>query len=68
MKKEELLDIISNVNVDVNSETALQAVELYIQFLYFEKFVHSTVTALLIAFIAFVGWVAYLVFKNITIE
>jgi hypothetical protein len=65
MKKEELLDIISNVNVDVNSETALQAVELYIQFLYFEKFVHFSVSAL---FIAFVGWVAYLVFKNITIE
>ena len=61
MKKEELLDIISNVNVDVNSETALQAVELYIQFLYFEKFANFAVSAL---FMAFAGWMVYLVFKN----
>ena len=61
MEKEELLDIISNVNVDVNSETALQAVELYIQFLYFEKFANFAVSGL---FMALAGWMVYLTFKN----
>jgi len=62
MKAEELINTLSNVNVDVNSETALQAVELYIQFLYFEKILHISLAVL---FLAFAAWIIlYLVIKH----
>ena len=61
MKAEELINTLSNVNVDVNSETALQAVELYVEFLYFEKFANFAIS---ITFISFAAWIMYLMFKN----
>lgn len=61
MKAEELINTLSNVNVDVNSETALQAVELYVEFLYFEKI---TNISLGITFLALCAWLMYLLFKN----
>ena len=61
MKAEELINTLSNVNVDVNSETALQAVELYVEFLYFEKFANIGLATL---FIAFAAWIMYLVVKH----
>ena len=61
MKKEDLINTLSNVNVDINSETALQAVELYVEFLYFEKFANFAIGGL---FIALSGWIVYLMLTH----
>ena len=61
MQAEELINTLSNVNVDINSETALQAVELYIEFLYFEKFATLTIGGL---FLLFAGWIVYLMLTH----
>jgi len=61
MKAEELINTLSNVNVDVNSETALQAVELYVEFLYFEKYASFGFATV---FLAFAGWIVYLMVKH----
>ena len=61
MKAEELINALSNVNVDVNSETALQAVQLYVEFLYFATLVKFTTGVLCMAFVA---WVVYLMVKH----
>jgi hypothetical protein len=61
MKAEELINTLSNVNVDVNSEAALQAVELYVEFLYFATLAKLTTGVLCMAFVA---WVVYLMVKR----
>lgn len=61
MKAEELINALSNVNVDVNSETALQAVELYVEFLYFATLAKFATGVLCMAFVA---WVVYLMVKH----
>ena len=37
MKREDILNILSDINI--NSETAIDAVELYVKFMYFEKII-----------------------------
>jgi len=37
MKTEDILNILSDINI--NSETAVEAVELYVKFMYFEKII-----------------------------
>ena len=61
MKAEELINALSNVNVDVNSEAALQAVELYVEFLYFATLAKFITGVLCMAFVA---WVVYLMVKR----
>ena len=46
MKKEELLSVLSDINI--NSETALEAVSLYIKYLYFEQFIQTAMGLLLL--------------------
>ena len=57
MKAEELINTLSNVN----SETALQAVELYVEFLYFATLAKFATGVLCMAFVA---WVVYLMVKH----
>ena len=46
MKKEDILNILSDINI--NSETALEAIYLYIKYLYFEQFTQTAVSLLLL--------------------
>ena len=61
MKTEELINALSNVNVDVNSETVLQAVEIYVEFLYFAMLAKFATGVLCMAFLA---WGVYLMVKR----
>ena len=55
MKTEDILNILSDINI--NSETAVEAVELYVKFMYFEKLLNCLTSLCLasvtIAFIWF---------------
>lgn len=57
MKAEELINTLSNVN----SEAALQAVEMYVEFLYFATLTKFATGVLCMAFVA---WVVYLMVKH----
>ena len=50
MKTEDILNILSDINI--NSETAGEAVELYVKFMYFEKIIDFLVG------LCFVGMIA----------
>ena len=61
MTDEQLINALSNVTGEVNSETALQAVELYVEFLYFATLAKFITGVLCMAFVA---WVVYLMVKR----
>ena len=49
MSKEELLNALSDINI--NSETGLEAVSLYIKFLYFDTFMSAIITVVIFSLI-----------------
>ena len=61
MTDEQLINALSNVTGEVNSEIELQRVELYVEFLYFATLAKLTTGVLCMAFVA---WVVYLMVKH----
>lgn len=55
MSKEEILSVLSDINI--NSETALEAVSLYVEYLRFEKQLECTI------FVTFFGCLFFAVFN-----
>lgn len=60
MNKEDIINILSDINI--NSDTAGEAIELYIKFMYFEKLVDFVVG---ICFVGMIVAFGCFVFKSI---